>query len=114
MKYTFIFLLFFSFVVYAETLITPSYKIVIGSCPEGYVTCDNIPFEITDLKTGDISSHAGRTLHTLCADGVTPCRFLGYQFSGDTGKFYIYDNGALEIKGKSGQVILFEEGMWSE
>jgi hypothetical protein len=112
MKRILILLLFISFGVNAETLITPTYEIEIGSCPEGYVTCDTIQFDVKELKADIISAYTGGTLHTLCQDGVTPCRFLGYQFRGDIGHFYILSDGNLEIDDQSGQAILVEQGQW--
>ncbi|WP_444946305.1 hypothetical protein ACJJIP_04680 [Microbulbifer sp. VTAC004] len=52
-------------------------------------------------------------MHSLCKDGVTPCQFQGYQFTGDKGHFIIYSDGILEINEESGQAILVEEGKWS-
>jgi hypothetical protein len=109
-----IFLSFISFSVNADQLRTSSYEIEIGSCPEGYVSCDTIPINVKELNTGIVTAYTGETLHTLCADGETPCRFLGYQFTGDVGQFYIYENSTLEIKDDSNQTILVEEGSWFE
>jgi hypothetical protein len=112
MKRILFLLILLSFDVYAEVLKTPSYEIEIGSCPEGYVSCDTIPIDVKNLKTGIASSYIGGTLHTLCADGVTPCRFLGYDFTGEIGKFHLYENGFLEVSDESGQAILSEQGHW--
>jgi len=114
MKHTLFLLLFFSFGLNADTLITSSYKVEIGACPEGYVTCDTIPVELKELKTGIVSTHIGETLHTLCKDGVTPCRFLGYHFTSDVSQYYIYENGSLMIYAADEQLVVDEQGKWSE
>jgi hypothetical protein len=108
------FLFLFAVSVNAETLITPSYEIEIGSCPEGHVSCDTISFVVKNIESGSESSYVGGTLHTLCADGETPCRFLGYQFTSKIGQFNIYDTGTLVINDADGQAVLIEEGSWSE
>ena len=111
-KYVLVFLL--SCNVNADTFKTPSYEIEVGSCPEGYVTCETIPVKLIEIATGKSSSYTASTLHTLCADGETPCRFLGYQFLAEDKWFYIYDTGSLEIRNNDDKVLMTEEGGWSE
>jgi hypothetical protein len=97
----------------AETLVTPSYKIEFGGCGEGVVSCDEIDVVVTNRSSNAVSSYTGKTMHSLCNDGVTPCQFQGYQFPGNEGHFVIHADGTLEISGKSNQAILVEEGKWS-
>ncbi len=114
MKYILTLLLLVSFGVHAERLITPSYEIEIGECPEGYVSCDTIQFTVKDIKTGVISNYMGKTMHTTCEDGETPCRFLGYSFQGDRGHYFLSSYGTLVIDDQSGQAIMEEQGQWSD
>lgn len=67
-------------------------------CDEGYVTCDNMLLVAPNLgeliQVGEYGKRLGtspnrvalypaKTKHTLCKDGITPCRFQGYSFSGE-------------------------------
>ena len=71
---------------------TPTYEMTIEvSCVEGMISCDNVHMILTDKKTKESVSVIGSTLHTICADGVTPCRFLGYKFQKDDLKYMIID-----------------------
>ncbi|WP_201583402.1 MULTISPECIES: lysozyme inhibitor LprI family protein [Psychrobacter] len=64
-------------------------------CEEGSVTCDNMLLVAPDLgrllqtkQLGDrqnklpyaVKLYPAKTKHSLCKDGVTPCRFQGYRF----------------------------------
>ena len=61
--------------------VTPSYGInIVANCAEGNVTCNNVTYVGRHLKTGQTIRLRGQTVHTLCADKVTPCRFVGYSF----------------------------------
>jgi len=51
-------------------------------CPEGYVTCEWVNLVEQDKTSGEVNLIRGRTVHTTCADGVSPCRFIGYRFEG--------------------------------
>ena len=64
-------------------------------CAEGSVTCNNMLLVAPDLgrllQTTPESSkspyavkyYSAETKHSLCKDGVTPCRFQGYTFEGE-------------------------------
>ena len=106
-------LLIWPVLVSAESLVTESYNIGIKwLCGEGYVSCDNIEFEVLVKKPGSTNKYIGQSNHSLCADGVTPCKFQGYQFESDIGHFVIYSNGTLEVNEQSGQAIVEEKGQW--
>ena len=114
MKQAFIFagLLALASGAYAETLNTPSFTIEIKvNCPEGDVTCDNVSYLGKSKKSGNSISLRGRTMHRLCADGKTPCRFLGYEFKrGDT-RYLVQESGELLVtQGK--KVLVQEQGEW--
>ena len=106
-------LFFISCALHAEILTTPTYEIAVGACPEGYVSCSAVDFVVTNLATGATSTYQGKTRHSLCKDGVTPCQFLGYQFSGKDRKFTLSVNGSLEINYTDGKDCVFEQGQWS-
>jgi hypothetical protein len=67
-------------------------------CAEGHVTCDDMLLVAPDLgrllqtkQLGEklntapysVKLYPAKTKHSLCKDGVTPCRFQGYTFEGE-------------------------------
>jgi hypothetical protein len=105
-------LLLFAGETYASTLTTPSYTIQIKvNCEEGNVTCDNVTYVGTSKKTGQSITLRGKTKHAMCADGVTPCHFQGYEFwNGKTYYRVLEDGSLLVMQGK--KVLLQEKGSW--
>jgi hypothetical protein len=100
----------FAGIANAETLKTKNFSIKITvNCPEGNVTCNDVTYFGKDLKTGKSIRLTGKTIHSVGADGVTPSRFLGYEFRNNS---YVYrvtaDNQLLVYKGK--KLILQEQG----
>jgi hypothetical protein len=91
--------LFFGQPAFAEKLITEHYIITIDSkCPEGEVTCDKVYYQGVNKKTGQSIKLKGKTLHTKCADGATPCRFIGYVFKNGNIIYEVSDDGASLVK----------------
>jgi hypothetical protein len=78
----------------AEVLQTKSFNIRIErNCPEGEVTCNNVTYIGTNIRTGKAIRLQGKTMHLTGADGVTPSRFLGYEFWTEEYKYVVtYDN----------------------
>lgn len=111
-KYISIFLLLTSN-VYAEILSTDSFEVHIEDhCEEGEVSCDNVSLKLKNRTSGLSIILSGTTMHTRCADGVTPCRFLGYH-SKDKGKsYFVYPEGRLQIINEEERIILDEKGEW--
>lgn len=100
--------------VHAETLVTPSFSIDIRvNCAEGNVTCDNVRYVGTSRKSGKVISLRGKTLHRMCADGVTPCRFLGYEFRSGGVRYLVLEDGGL-IVSQGGKVLVQEQGEWQQ
>ena len=52
---------------------------------------------------------SGKTVHALCADGVTPCRFVGYEFKDGKLTYLVKEEGELLIR-QGTQVIADEHG----
>ena len=112
-KYLVFALLLFSSFASAETLTTDNFIIEIErGCEEGVVTCDNIKFTYVLVGFDKKQTAIGKTVHTKCADGITPCRFQGYEFLDDGAKFFIYDSGVLEVTNSEGHQLLLEQGKW--
>ena len=96
----------------AGTLTTPSFKVEIKvNCAEGNVTCDDITYVGTSKKTGKSIKLRGKTMHTTCADGVTPCRFLGYEFRNGKTYYQVLDDGTLQVI-QNNKTLLSEKGEW--
>ena len=97
----------------ADTLTTTNYVVTISqNCKEGNVTCDNVTYHGVSKKTGRGITLKGTTKHTKCADGVTPCRFLGYEFKSGNITYLVLESGLLQVwRGKS-EVLVDEKGEW--
>lgn len=98
----------------AQTLTTKQFKIEIErNCEEGSVTCDRVSYRGTDLKTGRSIRLSGKTVHRLCADKVTPCQFLGYEFRNKNYRYVVSEDGKLLIyQGK--KLVLSQRGTWEQ
>ena len=96
----------------ADTLTTKGFKIDIQvNCEEGNVTCNRVSYRAKDLKTGKSLRLSGKTIHSLCADGVTPCRFLGYEFRNRNYRYIVTEGGLLEVY-KGEKLLVSQQGTW--
>jgi hypothetical protein len=106
-------LLVLSSFTFAQQLDTPNYKVEIQQlCPEGEVQCQQVMYKGTSKVSGASIELKGSAWHSLCADGVTPCRFLGYQFKNGRIRYLVHESGLLQVIGSSGKVVLEEQGVW--
>jgi hypothetical protein len=95
-----------------QVLTTESYDVTIHvRCPEGEVGCKDVRFAGLNRRTGGTLKLPGEELHTLCADKVTPCRFLGYVFRNGRQRYYVWEDGTLAVK-QGCMVLLQEPGQW--
>jgi hypothetical protein len=109
----FLLLLVLSAFTSAQQLDTPNYKVEIQQlCPEGEVQCQQVLYKGTSKVSGASIELTGTAWHSLCADGVTPCRFLGYQFKNGRIRYLVHESGLLQVIGSSGKVLLQEQGVW--
>ncbi len=99
----------------ADVLITKHYKITIkNNCKEGVVGCNNISYHGVSKKTGKGIKLKGKEIYKMCADGVTPCRFLGYKFNSGKVVYFISQEGEygrLEVTNGE-KVLINEKGSW--
>lgn len=51
-------------------------------------------------------------MHTLCSDGVTPCRFLGYEFMNGNIAYRVFESGLLQVVRGENEVLVEEQGEW--
>jgi hypothetical protein len=94
-----------------EVLVTPSFTVTITGCAEGEVSCDNVRYTGVSRKNGSRVRLTGKTLHTMGADGVTPARFLGWQFRNGRAVYTVTEGGLLEVnQGK--KTLVSEQGEW--
>lgn len=83
------------------------------SCAEGSVTCNNMLLVTPDLgrllqttqepskSPYAVKYYSAQTKHSLCKDGVTPCRFQGYTFEGENFDGFIdTSNHKISIRSK--------------
>jgi hypothetical protein len=95
----------------AEVLRTKSFNISIErNCPEGEVTCDNVTYVGTNIRTGKAIELQGKTLHQTAADGVTPTRFLGYEFWNEEYRYMVTADNKLQVF-REEQLIIEEQGV---
>ena len=93
----------------AGKLVSPSYDVTIQTlCPEGYVSCDRLVLRGVHKSTGRRLHLKGRSMHSMCADGVTPCRHLGDQFEGRSYVYFFSSEGWLLVKDSKGRLLLRE------
>ena len=99
--------------VSAETLTTDNFIIQIErGCEEGEVTCDTVRFIYSPVGIEKKQIVVGKTVHTKCADGITPCAFQGFEFLADGAKYFIHNSGVLEVTDSEGNQLLVEQGTW--
>ena len=93
--------------------VTPSYGInIVANCAEGNVTCNNVTYVGRHLKTGQTIRLRGQTVHTLCADKVTPCRFVGYSFRNREYRYFVGESPAVLEIWRGQTLILRQNGKW--
>jgi hypothetical protein len=95
-----------------QVLLTPAFRIVVERhCPEGSVICDRVSYLGEDRQTGSSIRLMGSTSHSICADGVTPCRFLGYRFQNGNTTYLVDEDGSLRVL-QGDKLLLEEQGEW--
>jgi hypothetical protein len=78
---------------------------------KGIVGCDRVTDQGTDKNTGKSLKLSGRQIMSMCADGVTPCQSLGYEFANCDCIYFVSEDGRLSVyQGK--KLILNEAGGW--
>ncbi|VFQ44167.1 hypothetical protein MSL71_18110 [Desulfoluna butyratoxydans] len=97
---------------FASELTTKNYTITIEThCEEGVVSCGDVTYVGTHNKTGKSITLKGATWNSMCADGVTPNRFIGYRFKNGDISYLVYEEGLLEVY-RGDELLLSEEGTW--
>jgi hypothetical protein len=92
----------------AGTIATRSYDITLAENCDEDVACQDVAFAIRRRGGGEAIRLKGRAVTSLCKDGVTPCHHQGYEFvDGDT-RYFVSDDGWLEITRKR-KLVLHED-----
>jgi len=95
-----------------RVLETFHYRVTITiPCPATELTCDRVGYRALDKRSGGSMTLTGRTEHEMCADGHTPCRFLGYVFTRKSFRYFVSEGGEL-IVNKGQKEVLRELGRW--
>ncbi|GAB2529359.1 hypothetical protein [Microbulbifer agarilyticus] len=109
----FILVFLFSVTASAAELETENYLIEIDSaCEAGDEGCDKATYNGTNKKSGATIRLKGRMLHRMCADGVTHCQILGYEFKSGNITYYVSHKGLLEVVRGQNEVLVREQGEW--
>jgi hypothetical protein len=100
----------------AATFTTPNYKItILRNCEDGVVGCDDISYEGVNRKTKKSIFLKGRDVMHYCpanqGEKPIPCHHEGYEFYNGKTRYYVSDEGFLEIITGS-KYILYEKGIW--
>lgn len=96
----------------ADTLRTKDFRVTItNNCPEGQVACNDVTYYGVNINTNASIQLQGRTVHTSCADGVTPCRFVGYEFSNGNYRYLVTEEGRLQVY-QNRKIVLNQRGNW--
>lgn len=103
----------FSMDLGAATLTTENYVVtIVVNCSEGNVTCDDVSYKGVSKKSGNSIELKGETWHTTCADGITPCKFLGYRFKNGSFTYLVLESGLLQVSRSESDVLVLENGTW--
>jgi hypothetical protein len=95
-----------------ERLRTQDYRITITQhCPEGYIDCDNVTYQGLNVNTGETIQLNGRSAYTLCADEITPCNFIGYEFHNGEYLYVVTEAGGLQVY-RGSNLLINESGTW--
>lgn len=102
----------------ADTLTTPTYVITITShCEEGDMDCDNVSYQGVNRNNKKSIRLKGHDVVHYCPDdqgdgpGKTPCHHMGYEFANGKTKYFVSDEGSVEIT-QGVKQILYEKGTW--
>lgn len=110
---TVLFLAIVPSIIFGEILTTKNYIITISNlCPEGCVTCVNVNYVGVSRSSGKKIELTGNTIHTTCADGKTPCRFLGYEFKNGNITYVVLESGLLQVIQDQSKFLIEEKGTW--
>jgi len=98
----------------SERFVSNNFSVqIVVNCPEGHTTCEDVTFKVVLAGLEKYKTYKGSTFHTMCADRVASCKFLGYKYKTIDAQYFIYKSGLLLILDQEGNQLLAEIGKWS-
>ena len=99
----------------AAVLVTEQFVIVVVErCPEGDVTCNNVSYTGINRKTGEAISLKGQAWVRMCADTVTPCEHVGWQFKSGEFTYRVRATPpSLEVE-RGGKTVIEQKVVWTD
>ena len=96
-------------------LLTPQFVVVVVErCPEGDVACNDVTYTGVNRKTGESIFLKGQAWVRLCADRVTPCQHIGWEFKNGDLIYRVQESPAVLRVERRGKTLLEQEGKWAE
>jgi hypothetical protein len=97
----------------AAVLLTEQFVVVVVEhCPEGDVACNNVTYTGVSRKTGETISLKGQAWLRMCADTVTPCEHVGWQFRNGEFTYRVRETPpSLEVE-RGGKTVIEQKAVW--
>jgi hypothetical protein len=96
-------------------LLTPQFVVVVVErCPEGDVACNDVTYTGVNRKTGESIFLKGQAWVRLCADRVTPCQHLGWEFKNGDLTYRVQESPAVLQVERRGKTLLEQKGKWAD
>jgi len=101
--------------VNAAVLVTEQFVVVIVErCPEGDVACNNVSYTGVNRNTGEVVSLKGQAWVRMCADTVTPCEHVGWQFKNGEYTYRVRETPpSLEVE-RGGKTLIQQKAVWTD
>ncbi|KTC88004.1 MULTISPECIES: hypothetical protein [Legionella] len=97
----------------ARTLDTAHFRILINCLDsKSEAGCERASYDGTNKEKKATIHLVGRQLMQMCADKVTPCHSLGYEFTNGNTIYFISEDGHLKVTDGS-KVLVDEVGEWT-
>lgn len=104
----------FTSLAMGQTLETAHFMITINCQSHEYeVGCSQATYQGANKKTGLTIHLNGKQIMQLCADGITPCHSLGYEFFQGNTRYFVSEGGQLLVT-QGTRVLVDERGVWKE
>ncbi len=98
----------------AAVLVTEQFVIVIvEQCPEGDVACNNVKYTGVNRSTGETLTLKGQAWVRMCADAVSPCQHIGWQFRNGDYVYRIRETPPSLIIERNGRMLIEQKATWS-
>jgi hypothetical protein len=99
----------------SAVLLTPQFVVVVVErCPEGDVACNDVTYTGVNRNTGESIHLKGQAWVRLCADRVTPCQHIGWQFKNGDLIYRVQETPAVLQVERRGKTLLEEAGKWAD